>query len=91
LDWARSACGDGAIYFDYNDPEDAADKIVALRRDPAAVATLIDAGTAMLGTYSNSEQRFLEYLSIIEARYRRETGEETVAIASEAAGVQPAP
>lgn len=90
LEWARGACGDGAIYFDYNDPEDAASKIVQMRQDPAAVENLIDAGSAMLGTYSTSEQRFLDYLSIIESRHRREIGESAAGDASEASMVGPA-
>ena len=90
LDWARSACGDGAIYFNYDDPEDAASKIVQLRQDAAARENLIDAGAAMLSTYPTSEQRFLNYLSILEARHRREIGDDASEVASKACGVQPA-
>mgnify|MGYP001039793808 CR=1 FL=1 len=88
LDWSRGACGDGAIYFGYDDPEDAARKIVQMRRDATAVENLIDAGTAMLATYSTSEQRFLEYLSIIESRHRREIGDDPADDGSVASIVQ---
>lgn len=90
LDWSRGACGDGAIYFGYDDPEDAARKIVQMRRDATAVENLIDAGTAMLATYSTSEQRFLEYLSIIESRHRREIGDDPADDGSVASIVQAA-
>jgi glycosyltransferase involved in cell wall biosynthesis len=88
LDWARSACGDGAIYFNYNDPNDAASKIVQMRQDAAAVERLLEAGSRMLGTYSTSEQRFLEYLSIIESRHRREIRDDAAGVAPEAPIVQ---
>jgi hypothetical protein len=73
LDWARSACGKGAVYMDYNNPRNAAERIKTLRREPGVAEQAIAGGKALLKTYPSSEQRFLDYLRIMEARLHRET------------------
>jgi glycosyltransferase involved in cell wall biosynthesis len=74
LDWAREACGDGAHYFRYDDATDAAAAIVRLREDAAWRTRFIDAGKKMMATYPSSEERFLQYLRVIESRCARESG-----------------
>ena len=74
LDWAREACGDGAHYFRYDDATEAAAAIVLLRKDAASRARFIDAGKKMMATYPSSEERFLQYLRVIESRYARISG-----------------
>ncbi len=43
-DFAREVCQDAAIYFDPLNPDDMADKVFALRRDPKLSAMLIEKG-----------------------------------------------
>ena len=74
LDWAREACGDGAQYFRYDDATDAAAAIVLLRRDATWRARLVDAGKKMMATYPSSEERFLQYLRVLESRCARDSG-----------------
>jgi len=67
FDWARSICGDGALYFAYDDEVDAADKIVEIKNNIDLKEHLIHEGLNMLKTYPSSSERFLEYLTIIES------------------------
>jgi glycosyltransferase involved in cell wall biosynthesis len=67
LDWARDACGNGAAYITYDDAEDTAASIAALRGDPVRAAELIDAGTRARLGYPSSEQRFKGYQDLIQA------------------------
>lgn len=66
LDWARESCGDGALYFDCDNPGDAAAKIYALKEHPQMASKLVEAGKIRRDSYPSSEQRFLEYLRIIQ-------------------------
>ena len=65
LSWCRSLCGDAAIYYDYLDPCSLVDKIQLLIDSDQA--PIVAAGTAQLGSYPTSEQRFKNYLDIIES------------------------
>lgn len=66
VDWARSLCGDGAVYFRYGDAVDAAGCIVQLIRDEGVRARYVESGARMLRGYPTPEQRFDQYLRIIE-------------------------
>ena len=66
LPWAHSLCGRGARYFRYDDPSDAAARILELRADAGQRAQLVDAGFRQLASYPNAEQRFRQYLEILE-------------------------
>jgi glycosyltransferase involved in cell wall biosynthesis len=70
LPWARSLCGPGALYFRYDDPQDAAARILELRADAGKRKQIVEAGYAQLASYPTSEQRFLLYLEILE-RYAK--------------------
>ncbi len=61
LDWAREACGDGALYVGYDDAEDTATKIARLRHDDALSAHLIEAGKRMMASYPSSEERSISH------------------------------
>ncbi len=64
LSWCRSLCGDAAIYYDYLNPCSLVDKIQFLIDSDQA--PIVAAGTAQLASYPTSEQRFKNYLDIIE-------------------------
>lgn len=66
MDWARSLCGTGAAYFEYRNPESAAEQILHLRHDTTYYSHLAAEGKRMLGTYPTAIDRFKQYLSIIE-------------------------
>jgi glycosyltransferase involved in cell wall biosynthesis len=66
LPWAHSLCGPGALYFRYDDPLDAAARILELRGDAGQKARLVEAGYRQLAAYPNAEQRFRQYLGILE-------------------------
>jgi glycosyltransferase involved in cell wall biosynthesis len=72
LDWARELCGDGALYFKYDNAGEAASKLLELRNDPSLSNQLINAGVKMLKTYPSAEERFMEYLRIIEGKHTKD-------------------
>jgi len=67
LDWARSICENGAMYFDYDNAIDAAEKIIEVKNSAELKNKLVLAGSRMLKTYPSSSGRFLRYLEIIES------------------------
>ena len=67
LSWAKSLCGEGAIYFKYMDKESLATELVELMFDDQRKSNVISAGKNQLENYPTSKERFLSYLSIIEA------------------------
>jgi len=66
LAWARALCGDGALYFRYDDAGEAARQIHAIKTDARLRQDVVHRGTRMLATYPTAEQRFRRYLDIIE-------------------------
>lgn len=66
LDWAHSACGDGAIYFRHGDPESLAEQIASSLSRPSQLEDVAKRGLAMLQTYPNGRERFEQYRAIIE-------------------------
>lgn len=66
MDWARSLCGSGAVYFAYNDPDAAAHAIYRLKEDLSFRNDVVSKGRAVLETYPRPDQRFREYLTLIE-------------------------
>jgi hypothetical protein len=66
LAWARALCGDGALYFRYDDAGEAARQIHAIKTDARLRQDVVNRGTRMLATYPTAEQRFRRYLDIIE-------------------------
>jgi len=66
IDWARSLCGTGAAYFQYRNPQSAAEQILRLRKNNACYRNLVSEGERMLHTYPEPVDRFKQYLEIIE-------------------------
>lgn len=66
LAWARSLCGRAALYFRYDDADDAAARILELRSDPVCRQRLVQEGRQQLAAYPTAEQRFRQYLEILE-------------------------
>jgi glycosyltransferase involved in cell wall biosynthesis len=66
LEWARSLCDSGAVYFTYNDPIAAASAIYRLKEDACFRNDIVSNGRTVLLTYPRPEQRFGEYLTLIE-------------------------
>lgn len=64
MSFAHTVCQDAAVYFDPMDPEDIADKIIALQRDEQKQGFLRDRGEEILQTYSFAEERAKRYLEI---------------------------
>lgn len=74
LDWAHSLCESGAVYFSYNDPVAAASAIYRLKEDASFRDDIVSKGRAVLETYPHPEQRFREYLALIEQYGSLHTG-----------------
>lgn len=66
LSWARALCRDGALYFTHNDAGSLADELMKLMQGEVDIAGVIQSGCQRLAQYPTSQQRFLDYLSIIE-------------------------
>ena len=71
LSWARSLCGDAAIYFEHKNSDDLAAKIVSISNDKKIVGKVILNGSTALASYPSSQQRFEGYLKIIHRVGRR--------------------
>lgn len=66
LSFARTICGDAALYFDPVDPVDIAAKIKLLRNDALLRETLVDNGRKVLATLNTAESRAQQYLQLCE-------------------------
>lgn len=66
MDWSRSLCGEGAVYFSYNSAKHAATQLVRLKTDTQLYQRVVECGHDVLASYPTSEQRFQQYLTIIE-------------------------
>ena len=66
LDFARSVCGNAAMYFDPHEPLKAAESILHILRDPAIRATLISNGHQTLAQLPTQRERLHLYLEAIE-------------------------
>ena len=66
MDWARSVCGEGALYIDQKSPKDIAEKLVLLSEDPNLAESLIEKGSVELAKYPTSKERFLSYLQLMK-------------------------
>lgn len=62
LPFARSICGDAALYFDPSSAEDAAEKISALILDPSLQRGLVDKGLQRINAFDLPGERFRKVL-----------------------------
>lgn len=70
-EWARASCGDAAIYIDPNDPANAAQRIIDVFDNPHALDAMRASGTKQLASLPTQEERFGQYMAIINAALRR--------------------
>lgn len=73
-DWAKASCGDAAIYIDPMDPLTSADRLLSVFRDPEAVRTMVEAGRMQLQTLPTTQERFSQYMNIIDSALARLEG-----------------
>jgi glycosyltransferase involved in cell wall biosynthesis len=66
FNFSRDACGDAALYFDAQSPEDIADKIVALINNKTLQNDLINAGKKRLAQLETPESRANKILTMLE-------------------------
>lgn len=64
LSFAKSICGNAAIYFDNTDPEDIAEKIINLFNDENLYQSLISAGELQLKSFDDSRTQAEKYIKI---------------------------
>jgi glycosyltransferase involved in cell wall biosynthesis len=64
LPFAKGVCGDAALYFDPQDPQDIVGQIERIIGDPALRATLADRGTEVLGRLPDWRQATAAFLDI---------------------------
>ncbi len=66
MDWARSLCGDGAIYINQSCAGDIANKIIALQSSPQLTKEVVESGLDRLSDYPTSKGRFSGYMEILD-------------------------
>jgi hypothetical protein len=64
--WARDSCGDAAVYIDIDQPVAAAEKIKSTYASTDKIKGMITAGKGMLKRLPNPEQKFNNYINLIE-------------------------
>lgn len=64
LGFAHTVCKNAALYFDPDDADDVADKIITLIHSPQLQAELIEKGTSQLGQFGSAEQRAVKILEL---------------------------
>ena len=67
LDWARSCCGDGAVYVRYRDPGDIARKLLLVKESAEYRNMIVEKGRQVQAIYPSPRERFAQYLAVIEA------------------------
>lgn len=72
-DWARSSCGKGAVFVDPWDPQDAAERIDDIFSSQENVDRLVEHGYRNLEKLPSPEERFGQYIGIIEEAYEKLT------------------
>ena len=66
LGFARTVCGDAAMYFEPMDSADAVNKILELRRDVKLKNRLVEAGQQEVKRFGTASERALAYLKICQ-------------------------
>ena len=66
LDFARALCGDGAIFAEPRDPEDAAARLLELATSRAFAARVVEAGAHQLAVaYPTANEKFRQQLELV--------------------------
>jgi len=66
LGFARTVCGNAALYFELMDSADALEKILELRRDDNLKHGLVEAGRQELARFGTATERASNYLEIYQ-------------------------
>jgi glycosyltransferase involved in cell wall biosynthesis len=64
MGFARTICGDAALYFEPRNPSDALDRIVALKSSTELYRMLVAAGKKILPRFGTPKQRLEKYIQI---------------------------
>ena len=64
--WSRSLCGDGAVYFRFDDAADLVEKILSVRENARVTEDAIAGGDANVATLPTAEERRVAICSFIE-------------------------
>lgn len=64
--WSRTLCEDAAIYVDQKNPQKIAEELLQLKEDSIYYRGLVVAGRRRLAEYPVSEERYKQYVSLIE-------------------------
>ena len=67
FEFARNICQDAAVYVDPDDFEQVAKAIIGLKQDKQLQQKLVRKGTQVLNTLPNSQQRFSQYIQLLES------------------------
>jgi glycosyltransferase involved in cell wall biosynthesis len=66
LEWARSACGPAAIYFEFDNEHDAAMRLAELRERPDLYNQIVQLGREELKKYNTPAKRYQQYLEVMQ-------------------------
>lgn len=66
-EWAKSSCGDAAIYIDPTNPTASSDRLLSVLGDSEAVREMVAAGKRQLQSLPTTQERFSQYMRIIES------------------------
>ncbi|TXH36603.1 MAG: glycosyltransferase family 1 protein [Rhodospirillaceae bacterium] len=66
LEWARSACGPAAIYFEFDNEHDAAMRLAELRERPDLYSHIVQLGREELKKYNTPAGRYQQYVDVMQ-------------------------
>ena len=70
LEFAKTLCGDSALYFDPSSPKNIGDVIYQLSSDNNLKRKLVDNGLNQLSLFDNYEERVQKLIGIVEWEYK---------------------
>ncbi|TLX75669.1 glycosyltransferase family 4 protein [Labilibacter sediminis] len=74
MPFARTVCGDAAIYFDPMSPENIAESIYKLASNNKLRSEITEKGTMRLQTFNDAKSRTQKYIEILEKTYKASRG-----------------
>lgn len=73
LDFAKGLCGNAALYFDWDKPEQAADLIYKVATLPDVSHRMIEEGSNQLANFDNYDERARKLISALEILIKKKT------------------
>ena len=70
-DWARDACGEGAVYVEPTDAAECAAELIKVASDSIVRIKKVEFGKIQLNTYPTAEQKNMDYYNQIEIAARK--------------------